>query len=152
MWFVLPDEGVALSELLKNGEFCEFIQNPTDWENNVRATVRLSIPKFDISCDSDLVSVIKKLGAEDIFSETEADFSPIGDGPIYVQRLDHTARCKIEESGCKAAAVTRADFAAESMPPELTFDFILNRPFYFQITSTYGTPLFAGVINDPTLE
>lgn len=150
MWFVLPDEGIVLSELLKNGEFCEFIQNPTDWENKVHATVRLSVPKFDISCGSDLVSMMKKLGVEDIFSKTEADFSPIGDGPICVQRLDHTARCKIEESGCKAAAVTIGDSGMESIPPELEFDFILNRPFYFQITSTHGTPLFAGVINDPT--
>jgi len=150
MWLVLPNDGISMDTLLRDSEYCAFIQNPSAWENKEKAAVNLSIPKFDLLCKSDLIEVMQALGVKNIFSPEQADFSPIGDGTLFVEKIDHSIRCKIDENGCSAAAVTHVDQATAA--PDLYVDFNLNRPFYFQITSAHGTPLFAGVINDPTLE
>ena len=152
MWFILPDEGVTVDELLQDEQAMEFILGDKyGWENNEFVTVHLSVPKFDVSSDIDLVSGLKALGVTDVFDPAISDFTPMtpDTGEIYLSQAEHAARVKIDEKGCTAAAYTVMAAAGSAMPPEEEIDFVLDRPFIFVITGAGDLPLFVGIVNRP---
>lgn len=152
MWFILPDEGVSVDELLQDEQAMEFILgNKYEWENNEFVTVHLSVPKFDVSSDIDLISGLKALGVTDVFDPAISDFTPmtLDMGEIYLSQAEHAARVKIDEKGCTAAAYTVMAAAGAAMPPEEEIDFVLDRPFIFVITGAGDLPLFVGIVNRP---
>ena len=154
MWLLLPDEGVTPEELLLPGEALEFLlsQNKPDWEKQKYLRVNLSLPKFDVSSNVDLIPGLTALGVRDVFDYTVSDFSPMtaDTDEVYVSQAEHAARVLIDEDGCTAAAYTvlMTRFGA-AMPPEEEIDFILDRPFVFCITASAGLPLFVGIVNLP---
>lgn len=150
MWFILPDEGKTVDDVLSSGEYIEMVSNPSNWENNQYIQVNVSVPKFDVSSDTDIVGGLKELGVRDVFDPVRADFSPLADneyGAIWVDRVQHAARVSIDEEGCTAAAFTVMMANTGTMAPEEEIDFVLDRPFVFMITSGSGV-LFAGAVND----
>ena len=70
-------------------------------------------------------------------------------GGIFVSKVNHSARVKIDEKGCEAAAYTVMMMTNSAMPPKEEVDFILNRPFLFVITGEDGLALFIGIVNEP---
>lgn len=152
MWFILPDEDVSVDELLQDGQMMEFIlSDKYEWENNEYVTVHLSVPKFDVSSDMDLISDLKALGVTDVFDPKISDFTPmtLDVGEIYLSQAKHAVRVKIDEEGCTAASYTVMAAVAAGLPPEEEMDFILDRPFVFVITGNGEMPLFIGVVNRP---
>ena len=160
MWFLLPEEGTSPEELLSDGEAMEFLlfhygsggTTDQDWHNQKYLTVHLSVPKFDVASDLDLIPGLKALGVTDVFDYAVSDFTPMTEDTdgIYVSEAKHAARVKIDEEGCEAAAYTILMMRAGGMmPPEEEIDFALDRPFLFAVTGADGLPLFAGVVNTP---
>ncbi|MGN0507050.1 MAG: serpin family protein [Lachnospiraceae bacterium] len=151
MYLVLPDEGVTTEELLSDEETLQFISKGWSWENRKYLIVNQSIPKFDVVSDLDLVTGLKNLGVTDVFDAEASDFTPMTTetNQIFVSEVKHTARVKIDEEGCTAAAYTVMMSARAGMPPEETVDFVLDRPFLFVITGTDNVPLFIGIVNQP---
>ena len=166
MWLVLPDEEHPADELLDSGEAMGFLlaekrgtyNEKTDkveggWEGQKYLNINLSMPKFDVSSDLDLIGGLQELGVTDVFDLAVSNFDPLEastDDPIYVSKARHAARVKVDEEGCEAAAYTIIMQAAgAAMPPDDEVDFILDRPFLFAITADTGLPLFAGVVNQP---
>lgn len=153
MWLILPDEDKRVSDLLSEGEIFEMTSYGAQWEQQKRATVRLSLPQFDISSDLDLIETLKTLGVTDIFDGGVSDFSPMSDDltGICVSQIDHAARVAVDEDGCTAAAYTvailekTADYERDD---EIAFT--LDRPFLFVITGCGEQPLFLGIVNRPT--
>ena len=152
MWFLLPDEGTALTPLLR-GE-AALTDLFTDVYDNDRAqTAKLvwSVPKFDVNSDLELTDTLKMLGVTDAFDDTRADFSPLADfdEPVAVTQVQHAARVKIDEEGCEAAAFTAImGDATSAMPEDLpVVEMELDRPFAFAITGADGLPLFVGAVN-----
>lgn len=151
MWFLLPDEGVSVNELLADQEAMDFLLSDGGWENSKFLTVNLAVPKFDVSSDMGLGDGLKALGVTDVFDPALADFSPMTrdmDG-IFLSQAQHAARVVIDEEGCTAAAYTVMMACGAAMPPKEEVDFVLDRPFLFAITSADGLPLFVGVVNRP---
>ncbi|MBR2667239.1 MAG: serpin family protein [Oscillospiraceae bacterium] len=151
MWFILPDEGVSVQELLTDSQTLDFLLANGDWENSKYLIVNLAVPKFDVTSQLDLSQTLKTLGVTDVFDPTISDFTPLTeetDG-IYVSQAEHDARVTIDEQGCTAVAYTVMMAAGAGMPPEETVDFVLDRPFLFVITGSDGLPLFIGVVNQP---
>lgn len=150
MWFVLPDEGVSVDELLQDEQVMKFILT-NEWEDSKYLIVNLSVPKFDVASDMDLVSGLKALGVTDIFDSEVSDFSPMtaDTEEIYLSQAMHAARVMIDEEGCTAVAYTVMPVAGAAMPPDEEIDFILDRPFLFVITGSDNLPLFVGVVNQP---
>ena len=54
----------------------------------------------------------------------------------------------IDEEGCKAASLTVMMYEG-AVAPEDHAEFILDRPFIFEIMSDTGLPLFVGIVNNP---
>ena len=54
MWFLLPDDGVAMDDLLADEQTMEFLNSNGNWENSKHLIVNMSVPKFDVVSDLDL--------------------------------------------------------------------------------------------------
>lgn len=154
MWFILPDEGVDADEIFKDSQMLELVTGKdiySNYENAKYIKVNLSIPKFDVKSERNVIDGLKNLGVTDVTDELLSDFSPLATNPegIFIDRVDHGVRVKIDEEGVEAAAYTVIRLAGSPAPPDDEVDFILDRPFAFVITLDNETPLFAGVVNNP---
>ena len=157
MWFLLPDEGTA-PEALLDGRFTEFLLAEKDddtapdyWSDQGEYLIRLSLPKFDVVSDTDLIPGMQAMGINDVFDWSSSDFTPLTDevDQLYVSEARHAARVKVDEEGVEAAAYTVMDVKATGMLMGDEIDFTLDRPFLFAVTGEDGLPLFVGVVNRP---
>ena len=166
MWLILPAEGTTVDQLLESGQAMDFLLSPKydryddkgnvaveGWTGQKYLTIHLSMPKFDVSSDLDLIDGLKELGVTDVFDGSVSNFDPLGastDDPLYVSQAKHAARVKVDEEGCEAAAYTVMMVGPTSAaPPNDEVDFTLDRPFLFAVTGDSGLPLFTGVVNQP---
>ena len=152
MWLLKPDDGVDAAELLQNEDALGFLLANGGWSQTQRATVNLSLPKFDISSDLDIQDTLAQLGMTDVMDDEKSDFTPLttADSALELTQAKHAARVKIDEDGCEAAAYTMLDIEATAMlGPEEEIDFTLDKPFVFAITGIDGLPLFVGLVNQP---
>ncbi len=149
MYLFKPNENISTDDIINNPETAELIRQGDFWENRDSALIRISVPKFDVSSQTDLKAPLNQLGIKDAFTEGKADFSPTTDDTdAYVSSGTHAARVMIDEKGCVGAAFTVMLAKGTSMPSEI-IDFKLDRPFVFVVTSATADPLFAGVVNQP---
>ncbi len=156
MYFILPDEDSSISELLADEEALSFLttcssKEISKYENAKSMYVNLSLPKFDIESQLDLIEPLKNLGVTECF-EFGADFTPTYQDetlPVAVTKVQHGARVMIDEESVFAAAYTFIEEAAGSaISPTLDeVDFIADRPFIFVITGNDNLPLFVGIVN-----
>ena len=148
MWFILPDEGRTVGDVLDDGTYMEMLLS-NEWEDYKYMKVNLSIPKFDVSSTMDLSDGLKNMGATNIFHKNAAEFTKLtSDTPVYLTGANQSVRVQIDEKGVKAAAYIEMPGAGSAMPPEEIIDFVLDRPFLFVITND-NIPLFAGCVNQP---
>ena len=147
MRFILPDEDVSIDSLIKSDKLSDLFYS---YEDKTRyCSITLSVPKFDVSYNTDLKENLMNLGIENVFSAEKSEFSLLeGEAPIALGKVDHAARVTIDEKGCVAAAFTVESLCGSAMPIEKV-DFVLDRPFIFAITSEAGAPLFIGIVNQP---
>ena len=150
MWLILPDEGTTPAQLLSDGTVMDMIQQNYKWENRMLLKIELSMPKFDVSSDFDLIQGLKELGITDLFDASVSDFTPILENRsgLSVTEMKQAVRVLVDEDGCTAAAYTLA-LIEESAPiePDEIIQFTLDRPFLFVITGDRNVPLFAGIVN-----
>ena len=148
MWFILPDEGMTVEDVLDNGTYMDMVVSNT-WENSKYMKVNLSVPKFDIASTSNLSSGLKEMGITNIFDPFEAEFSNLtGDSPLWLTGANQSVRVQIDEEGVKAAAYIEINGAGSAEPPDEIIDFVLDRPFLFVIANE-NIPLFVGCVNNP---
>ncbi len=152
MWFILPDEGVSMEELVNDPKLVSFLSSDrNEWNDRRDVYIDLCLPKFDVDSDLDLQETLQRLGVTDAFSPDAADFSPLtADAGVCVSRMEQAARVQIDEDGCTAATayVAHLTLAADD-PSKERIDFVLDRPFLFAITYLDQLPLFVGIVNDP---
>ena len=152
MWLLKPDEGVDAAELLQNEDTLGFLLANGEWSQTQRAIVNLSLPKFDVSSDLDILDTLAQLGMTDVLDGIKSDFTPLtaANDSLALTQAKHAARVKIDEDGCEAAAYTILGVEATAMMgPEDEIDFTLDKPFVFAITGIDGLPLFVGLVNQP---
>lgn len=153
MWLILPDEGVSMAQVLESDEYLQMTLDPEHWKYKLpRIEIHLSLPKFDVSSDLDMIEGMKNLGITDVFDYNVADFTPLSGTPLlYVNSAKHSARVAIDEIGCVGAAYTVIQEGAGGAPPEPfdEIDFVLDRPFLFVVSSRDDLPLFVGTVTEP---
>ena len=149
--FLLPDEGVSVLELLSDPQALSYIVSGDTGSNRKGMDIHMSIPKFDVESQTDLVEDMKALGVTRCFDELRADFSALAtlEEPIFVNRIQHGVRVIVSEKGAKAIAYSYSDILEGSAPPQEVeeIDFTVDRPFIFVIRNADGLPLFVGVVN-----
>lgn len=108
--------------------------------------ILLSIPKFSISAELDLVKELHLLGVSEVFSD-HADLSGItGESNLKVSKAVHKAVLSVDEEGTEAAAATVIGMAKMFPPPSIK----VNRPFLFTILhKETSTVAFTGRIINP---
>ncbi len=152
MWLILPEEGYTTADVLSSNDYLEMTLNPEKWENQkIFYKIHLSLPKFDVTSQQDLIAGMKNLGVTDVFDSEISDFAPMTDTQgVYVSGINHAVRVAIDEKGCTAGAFTVIMQAGITKPlEEDEMDFVLDRPFLFVVSSRDNLPLFAGIINEP---
>lgn len=152
MLFVLPEEGSTPEDLLGEGDFMDLLAGGLNgWEGRSETMLHWAVPRFDLSCERDLLPALAQLGVTDLLDPMLADLSPIMDVHAALSQAEHACRVKVDEEGCEAAAYTLFGYTAGlQQDPPLEVDFTLDRPFLFAVLSTEGRPLFVGIVNDPT--
>lgn len=152
MWFILPDEGMTVNDVLNDGTYMDMVLDANrfdEWENCKYMKVNLAVPKFDVASTQDLSDGLKDMGATDVFTEHVAEFEKLTSmSPIYLSGANQSVRVQIDEEGVKAAAYIELPGEGAAIPPEEIIDFVLDRPFLFVIEND-NIPLFAGCVNNP---
>lgn len=159
MWLILPDEGYTPQDILKNGNALDMILNwdigyyndSNTYPNQKGIIVNLSLPKFDVTGNHDLMPGLERLGITLASDPLQADFSGIdpANQQLFLGRANQGTRVTIDEEGVYAASYTVMLEYGSGMPPEEEVDFVLDRPFLFVVESPDGVPMFTGVVNTP---
>ncbi|CAM0903728.1 unnamed protein product [Alopecurus aequalis] len=117
------------------------------------------VPKFKLSFESNVVTILKKLGLKLPFGD-QANLSDMAERdesglPLFVNKVMHKAVIEVNEEGIEAAAVSIWDmmfgcsFRPRTPPPRV--DFVADHLFaYFIVEETTGAVVFGGNVIDPS--
>ena len=86
-----------------------------------------------------------------MFTQGECDFSGITNESVYCDTVIHKCNLKVDKTGIEGAAVVATRGLTSPGPDEyedVYHDYIVDRAFGFVIVDSYGSVLFAGVINN----
>lgn len=138
------------------GEFVEqklSASNLANWRSGLTADmgeINVELPKFEMEYEIEFNDILKAMGMEIAFAESEANFNGIADvSPqnLFISEVKHKTFIRVDEEGSEAGAVTSVGIGIDSLPPQM----IVNRPFVFIIHEREsGTNLFMGIIRDPS--
>ncbi|XP_011497720.1 PREDICTED: alaserpin-like [Ceratosolen solmsi marchali] len=146
MIIILPKKVDGLKYVENNLEKFSF-NYETDLKH-YKLKIDLSLPKFKIISDINMVPYLKEMGMVNMFTN-EANFSSISDSPLKVDDVLQKAFIEINEEGSEAAAVTG-----------LSMNYILpsyiepirkikvDKPFLYKIVYKFTT-IFAGRVVNP---
>lgn len=119
-----------------------------EWDE---AVVDLRMPRWEHDWRGGLAEVLADLGMPIAFSD-DADFSAMtAQERLLIGFVEHRATITVDEQGTEAAAATAVGMEPTSAQPGEPEELILDRDFLYVIHDVEtGTPLFVGVVNDPT--
>ncbi|MBW7988515.1 MAG: serpin family protein [Planctomycetes bacterium] len=147
MIIMLPKEIDGLDEFEKTLT----VENLSKWLNKLYTRqVVVSVPKFKMTSQFGLASVLKSMGMKDAFS-SNANFSGInGKRNLFISAVIHKAYVDVNEEGTEAAAATAVTMKLTSVMPSRTPVFRADHPFLFLIRDNHsGGILFIGRIMNP---
>ena len=154
-YFFLPKEGVDVNDLVSDSDILKVLRTYPDdsWyeEHASYAMVNISIPKFNVSCKTDLIeSLLVKMGVTDVLDTASADFTPLTNEKkeIYLSKAEHAAMLEIDEHGITGAAYTELAMAEGSALVDRIVDFTLDRPFLMLVKESDGSVLFGAIIRN----
>ena len=124
-------------------------------ENNQKTKVHLEIPKFRIESETNLVSILSRLGMKKMFQQGVANFKGISDISPYVSNAIQKAFIEVDETGTEAAAATAvlSRWHKVALPPKKLEQFVADHPFLFFVRDLQTKLLlFQGRVAVPSLE
>ncbi len=166
MRLLLPDEGADINKVLGESAALAFLtrERIPDSVEGRTLEIHLSLPKFDVVSNGDIKDRLSVVGVTDVFDSEVSDFRPlIGEDnmfsaagepeawQVWVDKVFHGARVKLDEDGCEAAAYTliMMEGAGAAAPEEVEeIELKFDRPFLFSLISG-GVPMFAGAVYEP---
>lgn len=147
MIILLPKEFDGLDEFEKTLT----AENLSKWLGKLRnRKVITSVPKFKMTSQFALASVLKSMGMIDAFSPN-ADFSGMnGRRDLFISAVIHKAYVDVNEEGTEAAAATAVTMKLTSVGPTRIPVFRADHPFLFLIRDNHsGSILFIGRVMNP---
>jgi len=147
MVILLPNKFDALDEFEKTLT----PDNLSLWLAKIhKREVVVFVPKFKMTSQFSLASVLKSMGMQDAFS-SGADFSGInGKRDLFISAVIHKAYVEVNEEGTEAAAATGVVMRLTSIGPAPIPVFRADHPFLFLIRDNLsGGILFIGRVANP---
>ena len=150
MTIFLPSKGRALDDFEKKLTYKSLLP----WLSSLKKRkVVASIPKFKITSEFSMASVLKSMGMTDAFTPGAADFSGMnGSKDLFISAVVHKAFVEVNEEGTEAAAATGVTISVTSIPLDRPPIFRADRPFLFLIRQNKtGSILFIGRVANPRI-
>ena len=146
---LLPDEIDGLSALEQKLSY----EGLTRWTNGLqKRKVQVFLPRFKLTSEFSLSTVLAAMGMPLAFDEKRADFTGIStQEPLYISAVLHKAFVDVNEEGTEAAAATGVVIATRAaMIPREPLLFRADHPFLFLIVDNRTKSiLFLGRVVDP---
>ncbi|MBC8217171.1 MAG: serpin family protein [Planctomycetes bacterium] len=150
MIILLPKKTDGLSDFEKTLTS----KNLSGWLGTLyKRKVIVSIPKFKMTSQFSLASVLKSMGMSDAFVPGAADFSGMnGRRDLFISAVIHKAYVEVNEEGTEAAAATAVAIGVTSVGPSRPPVFRADHPFLFLIRDNRsGSILFIGRVMNPRI-
>jgi serpin B len=125
--------------------------NLTKWLAEIhKREVVVFVPKFKMTSQFSLASVLQSMGMTDAFS-SDANFSGMdGKRDLFISAVIHKAYVEVNEEGTEAAAATGVVMRLTSVGPTPIPVFRADHPFLFLIKDNMtGSILFIGRVANP---
>lgn len=150
MLVILPDDFDDFAATFDGARLAE-IRSAMEWGD-----LRLQMPRFELDIGLSVVEPLERLGVVDLFEPP----TPVGGADLtgmterrelFVSDVIHQAVITVDEEGTEAAAASAVVVdELTALPPDLTLDLTLDRPFLFLIQDdATGAILFVGHLTDP---
>lgn len=112
--------------------------------------IDLAFPKFAFDDVISLPAALQRLGIDDAFRATQADFSGMdGKRDLYISAMAHKASIQLDEQGSGVHAVTAVSLE-RSLRSSANLRVTVERPFFFFVRdSRSGALLFMGRLTQP---
>jgi serine protease inhibitor len=155
-YIILPDRAHRLDDVLSHMTSADFATLRDRLDSVPPTLTALDLPKLDATVGGEIGNTLKTMGMPVAFDPLKADFGGMApvtpDNNIYINRVLHKARLKVDEGGTEAAAATVVEMdvgsAMSSRPAPLPFT--CDRPFAFAIVDTKtGALLFLAAVRNP---
>ena len=124
--------------------------NLTQWNSQLEeGAYTIVIPKIKIEYEIDLISGLRSLGMNQVFSPGGAELNNLFEGTgdnLYASAVTHKTFLRVDEEGTEAAAVTNGTVGTTSYVPPIKF----NKPYVLLIKEkSTGVIPFIGKISRP---
>ncbi len=151
-YVMLPKPGVSMDAALESLKGTGFADLRAAASADT-TELALAMPTLDVDYSTELSAPLKALGMPSAFDPTAARFDDMAVIPgvtIYIGRVLHKTKVRVDEKGTEAAAATvveMEDTAVLAPPPT---SIVCDRPYLFSIVDEKsGAMLFLGEVNDP---
>ncbi len=145
MTIIVPDDLVAFAAALSPETLATVVGDLQE------RPVQLTLPRFGIETQADLVVALSAMGMPLAFDAGRADFSGITTAEqLFISAVIHQANIDVDEKGTEAAAATAVVMRASAAPGE-PVTLHVDRPFLFALRDLRsGAIVFLGQVTDPT--
>ena len=151
---ILPSKDLKMSELISRlqseNKLYEVLQELKRDENH---EVKLTMPEIKMEQHIELVSILRTLGVEEVFSNDAKLWNIFenvksSSDNLYLDRMFQKSYFSLDKEGVKAAATTVVGGLLDSsMPEKVTIDF--DRPYmFFIVENSTNTILFEGIVKE----
>ncbi|GJQ67997.1 SRPN8 [Trypoxylus dichotomus] len=108
--------------------------------------VYVSIPKFSITSDLTINTILYQMGIRDLFDADRANLLEMFSHYLYVSRVLQRAEIQVDEEGTVASAAAGGNIQNKIRPPK----FLANKPFaYFIVDKISRAIIFGGKFSKP---
>jgi serpin B len=153
MFIFLPNKKTNLTNIVKSLS----LDSIYSWTNNLEEVdIEVYLPRFKFYHTTDIAAGLKRLGINNAFDKSKADFSGICNTPIgiYISKAFQTTMINVDENGTEASAIDEligSLMGGDGSPPPPVFR--ADHPFLFILMDkSTKTILFIGQVVNPNDE
>jgi len=148
MIFILPDEGVTVSQLLSSEAAVEEMFGHAA---ESYGKVAWKIPKFQFQTSLSLRPALEGLGVSAAFDPQQSGFTGLTGEQLFMGDVLQETRIGIGEYGVETSDYTEIPKIGTMYSETAPADMNLNRPFLYAVVVTPGVPLYIGVCEQPSI-
>lgn len=143
MCIILPDEGISMSDFLKNFNGESYLNLISSMNPTKRCTGYL--PKFSQTGTEDVTKALQSMGIESIFTDDSNLGGMTNNSDVRVDGVLSSYSLEISEKGISSDKITDSASSANALDNSLEVK--VNRPFVFSILDNESNiPIYFGIV------